>query len=346
MITIKDMAEKAGVSPTTVSNVLHGRTEKMSPDTLKKVQQVIEESNYVSNMGARLLANYGSRLIGVIVTYDRTRDQSAIQDPFYSEIIGALEQEIRTNNYFMLLYTSANVDESLRMASAWNVEGLVVLGCPPQDCPKFKERTTTPIVFIDSYFQDAEHDYYNVGLDDFGGGYEMTTYLIRNGHRRIAFLADNENPIGVDYERLRGYKQALHDADIPFTEEDFVPLHFKKVIRHTQLTEFAQERIKDYTALFFASDFYASDAINTFFSVGLRVPEDIPVVGFDDNIFAWHCRPALTTVQQKVADKAFYAVKLLLQIIQGEGEVEEERNIHLPIKLVVRQSAQVRDSNK
>ncbi len=240
MITIKDMAEKAGVSPTTVSNVLHGRTEKMSPDTLKKVQQVIEASNYVSNMGARLLANYGSRLIGVIVTYDRTRDQSAIQDPFYSEIIGALEQEIRTNNYFMLLYTSANVDESLRMASAWNVEGLVVLGCPPQDCPKFKERTTTPIVFIDSYFQDA---------------------------------------------------------DIPFREEDFVPLHFKKIIRHTQLTEFAQERIKDYTALFFASDFYASDAINTFFSVGLRVPEDISVVGFDDNIFAWHCRPALTTVQ-------------------------------------------------
>lgn len=341
MITIKDMAEKAGVSPTTVSNVLHGRTEKMSPDTLKKVQQVIEESNYVSNMGARLLANYGSRLIGVIVTYDRTRDQSAIQDPFYSEIIGALEQEIRTNHYFMLLYTSANVDESLRMASAWNVEGLVVLGCPPQDCPKFKERTTTPIVFIDSYFQDTEHDYYNVGLDDFGGGYEMTTYLIRNGHKRIAFLADNENPIGVDFERLQGYKQALKDADIPFREEDFVPLHFKKVIRHTQLTEFAQERIKDYTALFFASDFYASDAINTFFSVGLRVPEDISVVGFDDNIFAWHCRPALTTVQQKVADKAFHAVKLLLQIIQGDGEIEEEKNIHLPIKLVVRQSVQV-----
>lgn len=336
MITIKDMAEKAGVSPTTVSNVLHGRTGKMSPDTLKRVQDVIEESNYVSNMGARLLANYGSRLIGVIVTYDRSRDQNAVQDPFYSEIIGALEQEIRTNNYFMLLYTSANVDESVRMAAAWNVEGLVVLGCPPEDCPKFKERTSVPIVFIDSYFKDNKFDYYNVGLNDFGGGYEMTKYLIRRGHRRIAFLADNEQPVGVDFERLRGYKQALNEANIPFREKDFIPLHFKKVIRHTQLLEFAQERLRDYTALFFASDFYASDAINTFFSVGLRVPEDISVAGFDDNVFAWHCRPALTTVQQKVADKAYYAVGLLLKIINGEECIE--KNIHLPVKLIVRQS--------
>lgn len=336
MITIKDMAEIAGVSPTTVSNVLHGRTKKMSPDTLKKVQQVIEESKYVSNMGARLLANYGSRLIGVIVTYDRNRDQSAVQDPFYSEIIGALEQEIRKNEYFMLLYTSANVDESVRMASAWNVEGLIVMGCPPEDCPKFRERTNVPVVFIDSYFKDNKYEYYNVGLDDFGGGYEMTKHLIRRGHRRIAFLADSEQPVGVDYERLRGYKQALVEAGIAFRERDYIPLHFKKVIRHTQLTEFAQERLRDYTALFFASDFYASDAINTFFSVGLRIPEDVSVAGFDDNIFAWHCRPALTTVQQKVADKAYHAVKLMLQIIKGEEN--HGKNIHLPVKLIVRQS--------
>ena len=334
MITIKDMAEKAGVSPTTVSNVLHGRTGKMSPDTLRRVQQVIEESNYVSNMGARLFANYGSRLIGVIVTYDRSRDQSAVQDPFYSEIIGALEEEIRKNEYFMLLYTSANVDESVRMASAWNVEGLIVLGCPPGDCPKFKERTSTPIVFIDSYFEDDKYVYHNVGLDDFSGGYEMTTHLIRRGHKRIAFLADNAQ--GVDYERLKGYRQALKEADLPFEENDFIRLHFKKVIRHTQLTEFAQERLRQYSALFFASDFYASDAINTFFSVGLRIPEDISVAGFDDNIFAWHCRPSLTTVQQKVADKAYHAVQLMLKVISGEERAG--KNIHLPVKLIVRES--------
>ena len=117
----------------------------MSPDTLRRVQQVIEESNYVSNMGARLLANYGSRLIGVIVTYDRSRDQSAVQDPFYSEIIGALEEEIRKNEYFMLLYTSANVDESVRMASAWNVPAWAAIFAPFSSAMLFAADTSTEV---------------------------------------------------------------------------------------------------------------------------------------------------------------------------------------------------------
>ena len=94
MVTIKDMAEMAGVAPTTVSNVLHGRTKKMSKETLARVQKVIDECQYVTNMGARLLANYGSRIIGVIISYGRREEQNAIQDPFFSEVIGALEKEI------------------------------------------------------------------------------------------------------------------------------------------------------------------------------------------------------------------------------------------------------------
>ena len=135
MVTIKDMAEMAGVAPTTVSNVLHGRTKKMSKETLARVQKVIDECQYVTNMGARLLANYGSRIIGVIISYGRREEQNAIQDPFFSEVIGALEKEIRLNGYFMMLYTSGNVEESLKIASSWNIEGLVVLG--DADCGDF-----------------------------------------------------------------------------------------------------------------------------------------------------------------------------------------------------------------
>ena len=104
MITIKDMAEIAGVSPTTVANVLHGRTKKMSKETLKKVQDVIDQSHYVSNMGARVLANYGSRIIGVIMNYDRRAENNAMADPFYGTIVGALEKEIREHGYYMMLY--------------------------------------------------------------------------------------------------------------------------------------------------------------------------------------------------------------------------------------------------
>jgi LacI family transcriptional regulator len=104
------------------------------------------------------------------------------------------------------------------------------------------------------------------------------------------------------------------------------------------LWEFCQERLNEYTALFFASDFYASDAVFIFQSQGIRVPQDISVVGFDDNLFAEHCRPMLTTVQQHVADKAFYAFALLQRLIRGEECIE--KNIHLPVKLVIRESVQ------
>ncbi|NLM13341.1 MAG: LacI family transcriptional regulator, partial [Epulopiscium sp.] len=82
MVTIKELANRAGVSPTTVSNVLHGRTNKVSPETLKRVEQVIKEANYVSNMGARLLANNGSKIIGVLINYGREDLSSPVQDPF------------------------------------------------------------------------------------------------------------------------------------------------------------------------------------------------------------------------------------------------------------------------
>lgn len=336
MITIKDMADIAGVSPTTVANVLHGRTKKMSKETLKKVQDVIDSSNYVSNMGARVLANYGSRIIGVIMNYNRRSENNIISDPFYGTVVGSLEKEIREHGYYMMLYTAGNIEETVRLASSWNIEGLIALGCTPSDVRKMKQQMTLPVVFIDSYFEDKEYEYYNVGLDDFNGGYMMTNYLIRQGHRKIAFLADEEEPVGVDKERLRGYQQALKENGIPFHKEDYVPISFRKQTRHTRLWEFSQERLPDYTALFFASDFYASDAINIFQSQGISIPDDISVVGFDNNVFAEHCRPMLTTVQQHVADKGYYAFQLVHRLIKGE--ICEEKNIHLPVKLVIRES--------
>lgn len=336
MVSIKDIAHLAGVSPTTVSNVLHGRIDKMSADTLQKVREVIKEQNYVSNMGGRLLGNYGSKIIGVIMTYERRNEMNVIQSPFYSEILGALESEIRKKKYYMMFYTSGGVEESIQMALSWNVEGLIVLGCLPDDCKKLRDRLDKPIVFIDSYFLDDPNAYDNVGLHDFEGGYLMTKHLIRKGHKKIAFLADAEFPVGVDYERMMGYRKALEESGLEVNNNDYIPLHFKLEERARQMREFCKERIWDYTALFFASDFYAMDAVNVFFTEGLKVPDDISVVGFDDNIFAVECRPKLTTIKQDISDKAFYAVNKMMDIINGKQE--EERNISLPVKLVVRES--------
>lgn len=337
-MTIKEIAALTGVSPTTVANVIHGRTGKMSKETLDKVWKVLNECNYTTNMGARVIGNSGSRLIGVVVNYARRETVNTAKDPFFGEIIGTLESEIRKNGYYMLLYTSGGIDETIRLASSWNVEGLILLGVQSQEIGKIRENLKIPIVYIDAYLQDEDMECDNVGIQDYEGGYELTRYLIRQGHTKIAFLADGKQLTGGDYERYRGYCAALADyADSPeFVKPDHYWLPFQKNIRHEMLRQFCRKEMKNYTALFFASDYYALDAINTFSTQGIEVPRDISVVGFDDNICAQQCRPPLTTMRQYISEKGKVAVDKALHIIRGEEEAV--RNIHLPVELIIRDS--------
>ncbi|MDR1588015.1 MAG: LacI family transcriptional regulator [Treponema sp.] len=152
MITIKQIAVLAKVSPTTVSNVLHGKTDEMTPKTLKRVQRVIKENNYVSNMSGRSLAKYGSKIIAVVKIKKNRKDDRITHDPFFTEIIETVEHEVRTRGYFMMLYVSADVDECLRMAKAWDVEGMIICGCGAGGCTQFIRNSGVPVVFIDSYF--------------------------------------------------------------------------------------------------------------------------------------------------------------------------------------------------
>ena len=113
MITIKEIAALAQVSPSTVSNVLHGRSHKMREDTLKLVKKIIQEYNYISNMSGRTLGRYGSKIIVVVMNYVRRDELNAMQDPFLRDIISALEHEIRSAGFFLMLYISANGNYSV-----------------------------------------------------------------------------------------------------------------------------------------------------------------------------------------------------------------------------------------
>ncbi|GHT66031.1 LacI family transcriptional regulator [Spirochaetia bacterium] len=336
MITMKRIAEIAHVSPSTVSNVLHGRVEKMTTGTLERVQRAIKDNNYVANMSGRTLGQYGSKIIGVVMIYDRRDKLNAMQAPFFAEIIGSLEHEIRTRGYFMMLYISADVEEILRMAMSWNIEGMVVLGGGSDDCRTIMQRTSIPVVFIDQYVQHKGIQYNNIGLQDWQGAYMMTEYLIAQGHERIAFVADEKPPVGLDHERLQGCKTAMAEHGLSFLPEDFIYASYLSEERHRDLTRFAARRLHNYTALFFASDYLAADSVNLFQDKGIRIPRDISVAGFDDNIFATQVRPQLTTVKQDVSQKAFYAINQVLTLIRKEKP--EQNQIRLPVSLSIRDS--------
>lgn len=333
MITIKQIAAELGVSPTTVSNVIHGNVKEVSPQTIIRVREKLEELHYIPNMNARSLAQNTSRMIGLVIRYPVMEGKNVLQDPFNSELIGAIEDEVRKAGYFLMLYASEKAEEVLNKAATWNVGGILSLGLNAEECRKIRESASMPVVFIDCYFQDEEESYVNVGLKDRDCAKRMTEYLIGQGHKRIAFLADNL--VGVDYERWSGYRQALQEHGLSAGEDSFIKIGLGRSGMLKSYEEVYRRR-KEFTALFFASDYYASNAVNYFYDKGIRVPEDISVAGFDGNIFSVNTRPQLTTMQQNPSEKGRIAVEQVLRLIHKEPL--PVRNIRLDAELVIHDS--------
>lgn len=313
---IKDIAERAGVSTAAVSYVLHGKTSHVSAETQKKIEKALEEMNYVPNMGARMLAGKKSRLIGVILQDFYKNDREVITDPFYAEILSSIEAEISANGYYMLLKTVPDESAIQTLAAEWNVDGLIILnwcGITPNKYLALKKKLDKPFLFIDSPCSDIP-DLVNIGADDQMGGYLMADYLIQNGHRKIMFLADADDPISG--MRFRGIQDAYKEHHTELTGLSYQLLPTAKEDRRILYAD-SNSRLRNHTALFFVSDYYAAEAIGFLQDAGLRIPEDISIAGYDCSYLGEMCRPQLTTIRQDIRQKGAAAVQMLLSLMSG-----------------------------
>lgn len=322
-----------GVSPTTVSNVIRGKTQEVSQQTIEKVQKVLKEVNYIPNMTAINLARNSSNVIGYVMNAKGIIQDNAVQDFFTGELIGALEMEIRKAGYYMMIYISDDVEEIIKFVSSWNVDGLIALGFNHDNAQKLREVYKKPLVFIDGHFYDDGNEYTNVGLEDYKGAYEMTRYLIECGHKRMGFFANNY--IGINNERYRGFTDAIKHAGLPKEAgEKFTIEKSGQGIK--RCLDGLMKRISDFSALFFISDNCAVVAMDYLMDNGIRIPEDISIVGYDDAAVASLVRPKLTTVHQNPTQKAHVAFEKLMKLMNHPNEKAE--NIILPISLCIRQS--------
>ena len=327
-VRIIDIAEELGVSTATVSNVINGKTKKISDKTIERVQKKLEERNYIPNMAAVLLAQNSSQIVCVIISDHDKYEGSVMQDPFVSSLIDKLEHEVEKNNYFMMIKKTRNINEVVKYASMWNMAGLILIGFCAQEYDNLRKRIHVPFVVMDGFFEPKEKCA-NIGIDDFIGGYIMGQYLIKKGHKRVMYVSDND--MCMDHNRYIGLKQAFKDNNvekyninleiIPMMKEQRF-LHYKKIT----------EKLRSFTAIFCASDAYAIELMNYLMDNGYNIPEDISIVGFDDIHEATIVRPALTTIKQDVGLRAEKAMKLLTELINGDIE---ENNIVLPVKLVI-----------
>jgi LacI family transcriptional regulator len=324
-VTIGDVAAEAGVSVATVSKVINGRYG-VAPATLAKVQAVIEQLGYESSLVARSLRSHRTNVIGILV---------ADIEPFSAELLKGAGAAIRARDYELIVYSGSGHGKD---HSGWERRYVSRLGGTLTDgmilvTPTLVDVSdATPIVAVDPHAGPSSLP--SVHSDNLAGAITATEHLLGLGHRRIGFLAGRPD-LESARQREQGYRDALAAAGIPLDPElirvgDYDLAMSEQPAR--QLLTLADRP----TAIFAANDLSAIQTMHVARSLGLSIPGDVSVIGFDNIPESALTAPPLTTIDQSIQEMGRQAVELLIDLI--EGNAERPGQVTLPTRLVVRQS--------
>jgi LacI family transcriptional regulator len=329
IITMRDVAERAGVSVTSVSHVVN-HTRVVSDDLRERVLTVMNELGYQPNALARSLRRKETYTIGVIMT------NSA--DPFFAEITRGVEDTCFEQGYTIILCNSdSDLDKELfytNVLSKKRVDGILFLaagGKSTQHIRTVQERGT-PLVVVDRYIPDLAVD--TVLIDNARGGWLATQHLIELGHQRIGCIA-GPSDLTLSAERVTGYRNALQAASLAADETLIIRGDFQYESGYQAAEQFFTHPTPP-TALFACNDLMAIGAINAAAKHGWPVPAQLSVVGFDDIRMAAYINPLLTTIAQPKYEMGSIATTMLLERIQDQ-EMPPSQKL-LPTHLVVRES--------
>ncbi|BBF42269.1 transcriptional regulator [Lachnospiraceae bacterium KM106-2] len=337
-MTLKDIAEEAGVSAVTVSNVINGKHKKVSQDTIDRVNQIIEKYNFIPNASARSLAIKSSRIIGVIIPNVR-KDDNILTSPYDAEIIGIIERVIREKGYYLMFRCASNYHEVCNILKMWNVDGAIISGIGKEYIDYLEEHLTMPILYLDCNTDDER--ILRVDTNDYKGGFLATNYLIKNGHRKIAFCGpDLSVDSGVLKNRYIGYQDALSNAEIPFNP-DYIFAGDVTYEQGLKIGTFLSKGNTDITAVFACADIIAFGIMDGFRANGKKIPDDCSIIGYDNLSICRYTTPKLTTIGQDIVKKGEYASNLLIDII--EGQKTEKRRTLLDVHIIERQTVKKRN---
>lgn len=351
-VSVRDVAREAGVSPATVSYILNDTPGlSFTPETRQRVLAAAEKLHYVANQAAKTLGSgraegiVQSKLIGVVIPQtENKRKESHIMfgNPFYGTFLSAVELEARRAGYQLILSGTNPGQSYIDIAKSRTLDGVIILGAYPSDDEAEYKKYKIPAVLVDCY-GSGDSFFYSVRTDDRLGGYLATKYLIEQGHHRIAIVTGELKAHGVNSERYQGYLDALCEAGLTPAHDDV----FEGLVGYDHGLEVAEELARtrrDITALFASADITAIGLINGLHAAGLRVPEDVSVIGFDDVEYAKMCYPGLTTMRQNIMEKGRQAARLMIEAVQDHSLPREERII--PMELIERGTVKRVDGNQ
>ena len=342
MSGIHEVAKKAGVSASTVSNVLNGRHDKMRPETKRRVLQAIEQLNYTPNVAARQLKSGQNSSIGLIVP--------SVANPFWGSVAHHVERAARQRGYNLLIGNAERDPEvETRYAEAMLSSGItgVILGSSPLSFDYLRDVTARglKVAAVDQRVRVAKDIVTcGVSVDQELGGTMAAQHLIGLGHKRIAMVS---GPIKTNSRigRMNGVKMALARAGLQLPDNLVWQGGGVSGFGDMEGAELGRVGVRELlsrdnppTGIVAGNDMYALGAYAGARDLGFRVPEDISIVGFDDIVLAEIAQPALTTIRQPVPAMAELVVRMLIAHVEGSVHADEPAFIDVTPQLVVRGS--------
>jgi len=309
MITIKDVARLSEVSISTVSRVIND-SKPVSPEVRRRVLKVIEETGYKPNDVARSLVTRRSYLIGVIV--------NNLAQSYVADIVRGIEEIGKMYGYDILLcssYSSKETQEKyLQLLDRKQAEGLFLVGNRfDSEILDTAKSLNKPCVF---FTRDVNEHMNYISIDSSAAIFEMTNYLIKEGHKKIAFISDFEDRTTVESDKISGYLKAIEDNELKYSK-----IYIAGSGKHGKAYELGTNIAKEsseFTAVVCSSDEIAIGIMNSFTDNGISIPNDVSVVGFGNIREGKFVRPQLTTIGEPYYDVGAVGMRMLIKTIKGD----------------------------
>jgi len=331
MVTIKDVAKESGVAISTVSNVLNN-VDNVSQETRIKVHNAVEKLKYVPNMNARFLKSNKNNTIGLFLP--------SIQGDFYKMLMQAVHMQCKIKGYLLNIYVSnENTSEEIySMIISSGVEGAIVLNEQLKDEYIDRiENTKLPIVFVDREYSGERMS--SVIIDNAEGATLATEYLIKQGHRRIGYIHGIFNY--DDKVRFKAFENVMKKYALPIDDTIILRGYFEEAVAYSEMRVLLLKGIEMPDAFFCANDEMAWGCMKALAEAGISVPDQVSIIGFDDNTLAAYYSPPITTIHSPVTELGNISATELIRLIQQEAPTLG-RITRLSPNLVLRDSCGIR----
>jgi LacI family transcriptional regulator len=328
-VTIKDIAKKVGVTPATVSMVINNNP-KISQKTREKVLEAVKEMNYHPNYIGRSLVKGKTNNIGVVASF--------FASLFALESVRGIEQVLRNTEYNLSLYSTRGLEEKeadllQRIYYERRADGLIIISLKADKnmVEEFKKEGV-PVVFIEELVEGAP----TVKFNNIKGAFLATEYLIKKGRKNIALVVGDK---GLNAEeRVKGYRDALIKYNMPYKEENIINVVNYSFEEGEELLDIILENNSKIDGVFCgAGDITAIGIMDAAKNRGIKIPDDIGIIGYDDIYISNLTTPALTTIRQPIMQMGMRSFELLLEMLEGKTD-SESKIISFEPELIIRES--------